>query len=230
MTSSPSWQRINSTTGDNKVRTRKGSHSDSEESQDADRPQQDEEHPLVLPQFSVMANGESHRELTPEEVQARNQLTRWKSHHKTQLQQGKAPHILRGSLTRIKGFYEECYRLAQQAIEELEDEDKKAVAWGQLHQFELDECEEQDDMDHNIQMLINPAPQVNNAMSTQVSNDAKLQSPHAKAQSRVSDAINQLVLIQHNLGQSITKTDLESVKIQAANAVHEIETTLWAEY
>ena len=81
-----------------------------------------------------MANGESHRELTPEEVQARNQLTRWKSHHKTQLQQGKAPHILKGSLTRIKGFYEECYRLAQQAIEELEDEGQ-AGRWTKITMY-----------------------------------------------------------------------------------------------
>ena len=215
-----------------KAHTKKGSHSDSEESQDADRSQEGEEEelPLDLTQLPVMANGEDHRELTPKEVQARDRLTRWKSHYENQLQQGKAPYILKGSLTRIKGFYEECYRHAQQAMEELEDEDEKAVAWVQLHQFEFDECEWQDEMDHHIQMLINTAPQVNNATLTQAPKDIKFQSLHAKAQPRASDATDQLVLIQHNLGQSISKTGLESVKTQAVNAEQETENTLWTEY
>ncbi|MCP4114994.1 MAG: hypothetical protein GY737_06220, partial [Desulfobacteraceae bacterium] len=170
------------------------------------------------------------RELTPQEVQARELLTTWRSHHEKQIQQSKAPCILKGSLTRAKRFYEDCYRLAQEAIEELDTEEAKAAARVQLSEFEIIQLEWQDEKDHHIRVLENPALQVNNAQMTQASKDAKYEILHIKAKTRAEDAIAQLVLIQRNLGQSITHRALEIVKTQAASAEDEIETTLWNEY
>ena len=130
-----------------------------------------------------MSDAEDQRELTPEEATSREQLTKWKNHHENQLQQGKASYILKGSLTRAKRCYEECYRLAQQVIEQLVDEDAKTAAKAQLDDFEVEELEWQDEKAHHIHLMENPAPQVN-AQMTQASKNARYEILLIKAQSR----------------------------------------------
>ncbi|MCP4116718.1 MAG: hypothetical protein GY737_15160, partial [Desulfobacteraceae bacterium] len=149
------------------------------------------------------------RELTQEEVQSREQLNKWRSHHERQIQEGKAPNILKSSLTRAKGFYEDCYRLAQEAIEDLETEEAKAAAKIQLNQFEITQIEWQDERDYHIRVLENPALQANNAQMSQTTKDAKYELLHIRAKSRAEDAIAQLVSLQRNLGQAMSHRSLE---------------------
>ena len=66
------------------------------------------------------------RQLTPEEQLAQAELTKWKNHHTNQVAQGKGILTLKGSLTRAKNAYLESYRLCQEAIKEVDDEEINA--------------------------------------------------------------------------------------------------------
>ena len=106
--------------------------------------------PLAVPEERVP------RELTQEEQQAQDMLSKWKTHHMNQVTQGKAIPTLKGSLTRAKNAYEESYRLCQQAIETVDDEEVKAQQLQQLDEWELAQPEWQDDRDHYILTLESP--------------------------------------------------------------------------
>ena len=180
-----SWQKVDSTIGDNQV------HSAMQKSPKTLIAHKGTKSILSSSRnILVMADGEDPRELTPEEVQAQDQLTEWKEKRP---QQGKVSFLLKGSLTRAKRSYDDHYRLAQQTMEELVDKETKARI-------------------------------------TQASKNAKYEILHIKAKSRAQDAISRLVPIRRNLSQSITRTALETLKAQVANAEDEIKTTLWVEY
>ena len=73
-----------------------------------------------------------------------------------QVTQGKATPTLKGSLTGAKNAYEESYRLCQQAIAAVNDEEVKAQQLQQLDEWELAQLEWQDDRDHYILTLESP--------------------------------------------------------------------------
>ena len=98
-----SWQKVDSTIGDNQV------HGAMQKSPKALITHKRTKSILSSSRnIHVMANGEDPKELTPEEVQAQDQLTGWKE---KRLQQGKVSFLLKGSLTRAKRSYDDYYRL-----------------------------------------------------------------------------------------------------------------------
>ena len=96
------------------------------------------------------------RQLNPEEQEAQAELTKWKTHHMNQVTRGSSIPTLKGSLTRAKNAYLESYRLCQEAIKDVDDEEPKAQQLQQLEEWELAQLEWQDKRDHYILIQENP--------------------------------------------------------------------------
>ena len=123
--------------------------------------QEDEEDLLVLhPDM-----GDQPRQLTAAETVSREKLDRWKATHEKQVTEGKILPVLKGSLTRTKGFYEESFRVSEQVIEAIEDLDEHAAAKADFEDWEMNELEWQDMRDHHLKQLEKPTPQINAQLS-----------------------------------------------------------------
>ena len=157
------------------------------------------------------------RQLNPEEQEAQAELTKWKNHHMNQVTRGSSIPTLKGSLTRAKNAYLESYRLCQEAIKEVDDEEHKAQQLQQLEEWERD---------HYI--LIQENPEVRD--DSQQAKDIQYESLYGRAKSRANDAINQTTVIHRNLGTSITNRALDSIKNQCSAAEDEFEHKLWPEF
>ena len=109
--------------------------------------------------------GDHPRQLTDAETVSREKLDRWKATHEKQVTEGKILPVLKGSLTRTKGFYEESFRVSEQVIEAIEDLDELAAAKADFKDREMNELEWQDMRDHHLKQLEKPTPQINAQLS-----------------------------------------------------------------
>ena len=179
-----------------------------------------------VPQHNV--EGQDHEVVSAESLARRN-LRRWKATHEKQITEHKVLPVLKGSLTRVKNFYEESARLTLQAIEEIEDPEELTAARAVFDEWELCELEWQDERDDYIRQLENPAPQINIQLS-QAEKRSRFQALHTKAQAHAEGLLNQLQLICDNLASSITSRALVIIKEQISNTKDEVTNGLWGEY
>ena len=169
------------------------------------------------------------RELTPAEAAARKTLDRWKATHEKQVRENRTLPVLKGSLTRVKRFYEENFQLTVQAIELIEDVEASDAARTVLEEWELEELEWQDERDYHIRQLENPTPMINAHLSADEKR-SRYQTLHLKAQTHAEGLLSQLKLICDNLASTITSRALKVIKEQINATKAEVTDGLWEEY